>query len=116
MITAEAVTQGQAAYQATTGKFGIADANAAGKQQFRGIFMRTAAAGQATDLCIYGFLSGFTVSGLNADVILYLSDTAGALADAAGTMTVNAGRVVALTDGSLTKVVFIQADWLRAWS
>jgi hypothetical protein len=117
MICTEAITKGQAVYQLTTGKAGIADANAAGKQQFRGIALEDGAAGDVISVCKKGVLYGFTVSGLNADAIVYLSDTAGALADAAGTMTVNAGRVTIVTDNTnLTKVLYVEADWLRAWS
>ncbi len=113
----EAVTKGQAGYQLTTGKFGVADANAAGKQQFRGIFLKAGAAGQVVPLLKRGHVYGFTVAAMNGDAIAYLSDTAGALADAAGTMTVNVGRIVGLTDhGVFTKVLFVDADWLRAWA
>lgn len=116
MIAAVAITAGQALYQNTDGKAALADANASGAQQFRGIAMNAAAAGQAVSVLIRGHIYGFTVSSLNGDAILYLSNTAGALADGAGAMTVNCGRVTALTDGSLTKVAYICADWLRAWS
>lgn len=116
VILTEAATKGQALYQLTTGKFGIADANAAGKQQFRGIALKKGAAGQAVPCLKRGHVYGFTVAALNCDVPLYLSDTAGALADAAGTMTVIAGRIVALSDANLTKVLFVDADWLRAWT
>ena len=116
MIAAEAITAGLAVYQDANGKAGIADANASGKQQFRGIALNAAGAGQAVSVLVRGHVAGFTVSGMNGDAIAYLSDTAGALADAHGTMTVNAGRVACLTDSSLTKVLYICADWLRAWS
>jgi len=54
---------------------------------------------------------------MNADAIVYLSDTAGALADAAGTMTVNCGRITVVPQsGSAVKVIFFNFDWLRAWS
>lgn len=114
VIAAEAVTPGQAAYQATTGRFGIADANVSGKQQFRGIFLKAAAAGAVVPLLKRGAVYGFTVSSLNGDAPLYLSDTAGALDDGAGTMTVIAGRVTALTDG--TKIAYIDAEWSRIWA
>jgi hypothetical protein len=116
MIATEAITAGQAVYQLTTGKCGVADANAAGKQQFRGIALNGGGAGQAISVLIRGHVYGFTISGLNADAIAYLSDTAGALADAAGTMTVICGRVTSLTDSGLTKVLYICADWLRSWT
>ncbi len=115
-IATAAITQGQAVYQLSTGKIGVADANDAGKQQFRGIALKGGGAGQAISVLKKGHVAGFTVAGLNADVAVYLSDTAGALADAAGTMSVIAGRVVCLSDANLTKVIFIDADWLRAWA
>lgn len=116
MIAAEAITAGLAVYQDTNGKAGIADANASGKQQFRGIALNGAGAGQAVSVLVRGHVAGFTVSGMNGDALAYLSDTAGALGTANGTMTVNCGRVACLTDSSLTKVLYICADWLRTWS
>lgn len=117
MIAGEAITAGQAVYlDGTTRKALIADANVAGKQQFRGIAMKTVGAGQAVSVLKKGLVEGFDLSGLAGDAIAYLSDTAGALADAASvTKTVNCGRVVALTDANLSKVMYIEADWLRAW-
>ena len=116
MIAASTITAGQALYQDTNGKCAPADANAGGLQQFRGIALNGAGAGYAVSVLVRGHVYGFTVSGMNGDALAYLSDTAGALADAAGTMTVNAGRVTCLTDGNLTKVLYIDADWLRTWS
>ena len=116
MIAAAAITAGQAVYQDTNGKAGVADANASGKQQFRGIALHAAGAGQAVSVLVRGHVYGFTISGMNGDALAYLSDTAGALADANGTMNVQCGRVTCLPDGNLTKVVYIAADWLRAWT
>jgi hypothetical protein len=110
---AEAVTRGQVVYQLTAGTFGVAGAAAAGKQQARGIALRGGAAGETISIAKLGFVSGYTVGSLNADVPIYLSNTLGALADGAGTMTVICGRVVALPDG--VKVVYFNFDWLRAW-
>lgn len=111
---AETVEAGQSAYQTTSGTFGLADANGAGKQQFRGIFMEGGSANQVVRLLKRGAIYGLGVSGLNCDAPLYLSDTAGDLADAAGTMTVVCGRVLGLTDG--TKVAYIDAQWAQVWS
>lgn len=111
VILNEAVTALQAAYLATTGKFGIAGANAAGKQQFRGVFLRSGAAGEVVPLLVRGHVYGFTVSGVAYDTILYLSDTPGSLGDAAGTKSVPAARIVPMPDGSnLSKVVFVNAN------
>jgi hypothetical protein len=116
-IAAEAIAKGQPVYQLSTGKVGVADANAAGKQQVRGIALTKAAAGSPVAVLKRGFATGFTVSGLNADSPLYLSDTAGSLADAAGTMTVVVARVVAMTDyPTLTKLVYVDCDWSKIWS
>ena len=115
-IADEAITAGQAVYQLSNGKVGVADANAAGKQQFRGIALKSVGAGQAVSILKRGVIEGFTLTSLNRDVPVYLSDTAGALADAAGTMTVNCGRVMSLSDANLTKALYIDADWLRIWA
>lgn len=114
---AEAITAGQAVYVLTTGKVGVADANAAGKQQFRGIALNSAPAGGGVSVLKSGYIWGFTVSALNGDALVYLSDTAGALADAAGTMSVSVGRVVAIPEvGGPVKALHVEADWLRAWA
>ena len=114
VVLAETVTAGQAAYQLTAGTFGLADANAAGRQQFRGIFAQGGSAGDVVPVIMEGFLEGFAVSSLNGDAPLYLSDTAGALNDSAGTMTVVCGRVFALTNG--TKVAYIRGNWSQIWA
>jgi len=115
-ILTEAVTAGEPVYQLSTGKYGRADANAAGKQQVRGIALKTGAANQAVPIMRRGYLTGYTLSGMNYDAKAYLSDTVGSLADAAGTMTVPVGRVAALTDSSLTKVLYVDIDWLTTWA
>ena len=111
---AESVEALVAAYQTTSGTFGIADANAAGKQQFRGVYLKSGGAGQVVPLLVRGPVYGYTVSSLNGDAVLYLSDTAGDLDDSAGTLTVVAGRVFALPDG--TKVAWIDANWAYIWA
>ncbi len=111
---AETATQGEAAYQLTAGTFGVADANGSAKQQFRGIYLEGGGAGQTVRLLKRGALYGYTVSALDGDAPLYLSDTVGDLDTAAGTLTVVCGRVLALTDG--TKVVYIDAQWAQVWA
>ncbi len=111
---AAAVTAGQALYQNTAGRYDLADANGSGTLQFRGIALQAGAAGDVIRMLKRGACSGFTVSGLNADVPLYVSNTAGALADAAGGTSIIAGIVYALTDG--TKVAWIEARWTHVWA
>lgn len=113
-IQAEALVVGDLVYQTTAGKAAKADANASGKEQVRGIVVRKT--GNVVSVLRKGYLTGLDLSGLNYDAPVYLSDTAGKLADAAGTMTVILGRVFGLTDPSLEKVLYFEADWLRAWS
>lgn len=97
-IAAEALTAGNAVYYTTAGKAGIADATSAGKEQFRGIALRSVGAGEPCSILEEGECSGFAVSAINCDALLYL-DTAGAIADAAnGTKTVAVARVEALAD------------------
>lgn len=111
---AETVTVGQAAYQTSSGTFGVADANASGRQQFRGIFLQGGAAGDVVPLLKEGYLYGYTLAG-NPDTPVYLSDTAGSLDDAAGTMTVVCGRVATLADGT-TKILYVEARWTHIWA
>lgn len=114
-IAAETIEAGQPLYLASTGKFGLADANVAGKQQFRGVALNDAGAGQAVSVLKCGHVAGYTLGGAY-DSIVYLSDTVGELSTTAGTMVVNVGRVVPLSDADLTKVLFVCADWLRSWT
>lgn len=115
-VAGEAITKGQAVYLTTAGLAGVADANAAGKQQCKGIALNGVGAGQAVDVLMEGEAYGFTVSGLNVGALVYLSDTAGALADGAGTMTVVVGRVMALSDKDKTKVLELGQAPTALWS
>jgi len=83
----------------------------------RGIALQSVGAGSAVEVLHQGEINGFGVSALNGDAFVYLSDTAGVLADAAGTMTVPCGRVLALTNGSLmTKVLRVFVQWEAQWA
>lgn len=113
-IAASTITAGQPCYQTSAGKAAPADANAAGLQQVRGIAVNAAAAGQPVDLIIKGLLGGFTISQAY-DTQLFLSDTVGAIADAAGTKSVPVGRVVGLTDKAVTKAIFVDVSMATQW-
>ena len=116
-VAGATITAGQAVYLASTGKVGLADANGTGTRQFRGIALNGAGAGGAVSVLKRGRVHGFTISALAYDAIAYLSDTVGALNDtASSTLTVHCGRVVALSDSDLTKVLYVEADWLRTWA
>jgi hypothetical protein len=115
-IANEAIDAGEAVYiVAASGNAALADANAAGLEQFRGIALNSVGVGQAVDVVEDGEVAGFTLTG-NYDTLIYVGDTPGGLDTVASTTkTVVAGRVVPLADKDQTKVlrVFVQreADW-----
>jgi hypothetical protein len=112
-IAYEAITAGQAVYQTTAGTVGVADANGSGTQQFFGIALNAASAGEAVQVAHKGIVSGFAPAG-NAGTLLYLSDTVGGLDTGVGTMTVAVGKVIVLSDG--TKTIYFDTQWLADWS
>lgn len=100
------VTAGQAGHINANGKGALADADGASPaNRFRGIYLQTVKAGQPVDLLIDGWLQGYDLSALAYDAPVYVSNTAGALADAAGTTSLLAGRVFPLNDPDKTKVL-----------
>jgi len=110
---AEDATKGQALYQTTSGTYGLADCDAAGKQQFRGVALETAKAGEAISMLKRGVLAGYTLPTYEDNI--YLSSTAGAFSDAPIAMIILCGRVIALNDPDLTELLYIEADWVREW-
>ena len=112
-IAGETIIAGQAVYKLAAGTVGVADANASGKQQYRGIAINGGAAGVPIMVAYFGPVEGFTLAG-NVDTLVYLSDAVGELADSAGTMTVPVGRVDMRDDG--TKFLFTDVNWLAQWA
>jgi hypothetical protein len=106
-IAAVALSIGEALYINTSGKVDLCDGNAAGKYQFRGIALETVGAGQAVSVLQEGILYGFDLSNVAYDGLVYVGDTAGDLADAAGTKTIFVGRCVPLPDDDLTKALHV---------
>lgn len=93
------ITAGQSFYlDPTTGTALPTTAGTAGKFQVRGIALDTVGAGQGFDAIIKGYVAGVDVSGLAFDALVYVSNTSGKLADAAGTSSSVAGRVDAMSD------------------
>lgn len=117
-IANAALSAGDPVYMLSTGKVGLADANAsAPAPQFRGIALESVGAGQAVSVLKRGRVNaaGLGAGGLGYGAIVYLSDTVGKLADAAGTTSVKAGQVVPLADADLTKTVYIDANWAAGY-
>mgnify|MGYP003403612409 FL=1 len=109
-IAAAAITAGQALYRNSDGKFALATAAAAGTCQFKGIALNAAGAGDTVSYLARGRVAGFTVSQAY-DAPIYISDTAGSLGDAAGTVTTAIiGRVEGISTGpDITKVLYVEA-------
>lgn len=106
-IAATAMDAGTPVYiNTTTGKVTKADASSAGTAGVRGITVTSVGAGMAVTCLKVGALYGFTLAG-DYDAAVYLSNTEGALSDGAGTVSVVVGRIVAMTDSSATKVLWV---------
>ncbi len=109
-IAAVAVTAGQPVYINSSGKVALADANVGAAEHFRGIALETVGAGQPVSILRRGEVYGFDLSGVAFDAQVFVSDTAGSLADAAGTTSLVAGRCQPLADSvNINKVLMIDA-------
>lgn len=91
-----AVEAGQPVYIKSNGNGALADASAAGTLKARGIATMDTVAGRAVALVTRGKFGGW--SGMTPGADVYVSDTAGELADAAGTVTQIVGYAVSATD------------------
>ena len=110
-VAGEALTAGDAVCFNTAGNVVKADASAQATAQVAGVVTASANSGDAVSIVKNGPMTGYTVSGLANKAKLYLSDTAGKLADAPGTWVCLVGSVFPLTDPSRTKVTMIECDW-----
>lgn len=92
----EAITAGQAVrLNTSTGKFTKANATTAAESAVYGIATKTTAANMPVTAIRHGVVTGHDLSGLGGFWSpVYLSDTDGALADAAGTLDLVIGRVI----------------------
>ncbi len=96
-VAGAAITRGQVVrYDPSTGKVVLANAtSAANAGNKRGIALTDAPSNGGVTVLYNGILDiGSALSGLNYDAKVYLSDTDGTMADAAGTTTVEVGLVV----------------------
>ena len=114
-IAAEAITAGQPVFVDTNGKVQLADANAAGEYQFRGIALKTVGLGSAVDVLQEGEMYGATLSG-DYDSLVYVADAVGTLDDGVGTVTIPVGRIAPLADKDLTKVLHVFTAWEVVWA
>lgn len=99
--TAEAIIAGQAVrIDTTTGKFTLANGTSAGEARIYGVATQSQAAGLPVTAIRRGVLDGYNITQAY-DAAIYLSDTDGMLADAAGTVSTVVGRVIPATGTTL---------------
>lgn len=100
-------TPGDAAcVDAATGLIDKAEADDPGKTDVAGIVVSIR--GKGVTLLKRGRVYGFDLSNLNYGASVYLSNTAGKLADGAGSTSVTVGKVVPVTEsGRRVKVLYI---------
>lgn len=91
-----AVEAGQPVYVKSNGKGALADASAAPAAAARGIASMDTIAGRAVALITRGKVAGY--SGMTPGADVFVSDTGGELADAAGTVTTRVGWSVSATE------------------
>jgi len=92
---AEAITAGMGMRLDTiNGKFTKANASAAGEARVKWIAVKSVSTGEPVTGIKRGVLDGYDLSGMDYDADVFLSDTDGRLADAAGTVSTKIGRVL----------------------
>lgn len=100
--TDEAITAGMAVrINTTTGKFTKANGSSAAEARIYGIATKTVASGMPVTAIRKGVMDGWDLSGQAYDAAIYLSDTDGRIADAAGTVSTVVGRVIPGTSEAL---------------
>lgn len=109
-IAAVAIAAGEAVALSAAGKAVLADASQATTLVNPGIALNSAGVGQAVSVLMFGHVAGGTLTDLDYGAAVYVSDDAGKIADAAGTVTCQLGTVeaVAQADGPV-KCLFVGA-------
>jgi hypothetical protein len=107
-----AITRGQLVYFNANGRIALSAGGAAGTAKLAGIALQSGAANQVISIIKRGHVGGYTISQAYG-ALGYVSNTAGALDDAAGTVSKVCGVVVPLSDAARTKVFYVNADqWM----
>lgn len=114
-IAGVTITAGQVVYLiASSGKLGLADENASAEaSHVFGIALNGGGAGQAINVLRKGACYGFTLTALDYWAACSLSDTAGALLDTGATTNI-VGRVMPLSDASISKVLYVNCTLAAA--
>lgn len=92
----EAIAEGQRCrFDASTGKIALGNASTAAEAARGGMATHTVAAGETVTVISQGIVDvGEALAGLDFGALVYVSDTDGTFADAAGTVETIAGQVV----------------------
>lgn len=118
-IAAATIAAGQSVYVNSSGQVDLCSSGAAGTKQFRGIALESVSPGQGVSVCYEGVMEGYAIDALAFDALVYQSDTAGSLATAAGTATVQVGRVQARANtdssGTIRKCLLIRCQIPTNW-
>lgn len=94
-VAGEAITAGAPVrIDTATGRYVNAAAGVAGTADVYGVAVNTAPAGMALTVIRRGVMDGFNLTAQAFGALVYLSNTAGRIADAAGTVSVVLGRVI----------------------
>jgi hypothetical protein len=110
IIAGVAIEAGQGVYINSSGLGALADASAAGTAVCIGVALNDAQIGQVVAVLHKGFVEGFTLSQAY-QTLIFVSDTAGDFADAAGTVTAPVGRVMPASDSAYTKLLYIDCGY-----
>lgn len=88
----------------TTGNFALASASVAGTNKCKGLVASNVKAGYGVTALFNGEMDGFNLSALAYGQDVFLSNTAGAIGDVAGTTSVKVGTVIKVNDDKVLKV------------
>lgn len=103
-LASAAITALQAVRLNTSGQWALTDASSAGTSTGVHIATRAALEGEALTAVREGVFDGFVLDDLDPGDPVYLSNDAGALADAAGDTSVKLGSVIEVDEEKLLKI------------
>lgn len=110
---AEAITAGQYVREDSTGQWVLGNATSAGEVGTgkKGIALESVAVGETLTVLVRGILDlGDVFGSQGIDDVIYLDDTDGTLADAAGTVTKVVGYITGIfISTTVRKVLFVDA-------
>lgn len=97
-LAGEAIAEGDLVVYNSSDKVVKADASVAGTAEAIGVALDAVGTDQVTSVIFNGEVAGFDLSSIDAGTVLFVSDTAGKIADAAGTVSKRVGKVTVVTE------------------